>query len=243
MADEVTYSFTTGRADGEAPKGGTLPFASQYTIPQNTSLYLDGYTLIGWNCQGKTYYIGDVITLVEDMTFAPVFQKNTISIDDRRHDTRWTWDFTLPVAPVLNAEDEGIYVNQNEVEGISIDTYVEYSGLRITLPFRSGAKAFVNDTEVENSVSPDSTLAFITVPADVALRSIAVLFPYEEPTHAQSGSVTIKWPWNTGAYVAAGNFSDEDSALAFASATASYTEDYLSYMSKTDKVLPTPTMW
>ena len=63
MADEVTYSFTTGRADGEAPKGGTLPFASQYTIPQNTSLYLDGYTLIGWTSQGKTYYIGDVITL------------------------------------------------------------------------------------------------------------------------------------------------------------------------------------
>ena len=237
MADEVTYSFTTGRADGEAPKGGTLPFASQYTIPQNTSLYLDGYTLIGWTSQGKTYYIGDVITLVEDMTFAPVFQKNTISIDDRRHDTRWTWDFTLPVAPVLNAEDEGIYVNQNEVEGISIDTYVEYSGLHITLPFRPGAKAFVNDTEVENSVSTDSTLAFITVPADVALRSIAVQFPYEEPTHAQSGSVTIKWPWNTGAYVAAGNFSDEDSALAFASATASYNEDYLSYMSKTDKVI------
>ncbi len=237
MADEVTYSFTTGSADGEAPQGGTLPFASQYTIPQNTSLYLDGYTLIGWTSQGKTYYIGDVITLVEDMTFAPVFQKNTISIDDRRHDTRWTWDFTLPVAPVLNAEDEGIYVNQNEVEGISIDTYVEYSGLHITLPFRPGAKAFVNDTEVENSVSPDSTLAFITVPADVALRSIAVLFPYEEPTHAQSGSVTIKWPWNTGAYVAAGNFSDEDSALAFASATASYNEDYLSYMSKTDKVI------
>ena len=236
VAEQVTFSFSTGKADGEAPQGGTVPFASQLTFPTNTSLYLDGYTLIGWTCQGRIYNIGDVITLVEDMTFAPVFQKNTITIDDRRHDTRWTWDFTRPEAPQLSAGVEGIYVSQNEVEGTSIDTQVEYSGLHLTLPFRSGAKTLVNDAEVEASISPDSTLATITVPTDVALRTIAVLFPYEEPTHAQSGSCDIRWPWNTGAFVAAASFSDDDSALAFASATASYNEDCLSFTSKTDKV-------
>ena len=239
VSDEVSYSFTTGRADGEAPRGGTLPFGSQFTFPPNTSLYLDGYTLIGWASQGKTWYIGDVITLIEDMTFTPVFQKNTISIDERQHDTRWTWDFTLPVAPQISADsdNEGIYVNQNQVEGIAIDTYVEYSGLHVTLPFRTGASAFVNDTQVEAGVNADSTLAFITVPSDVAVRTLSVLFPYVEPTHAESGSVVIEWPWNTGAFVANGTYSDDDSVLAFASAVASYNEDYLSYMSKTDKVI------
>ncbi len=238
VSENVTYTFSTGMADGEAPSGGTVPFGTQVTIPQNTTLYLENHTLAGWTSQGKTYLIGDVITLVEDIQLEPVFQKNTISLDDRTCNTTWTWDFTLPTAPTINAttEDEGIYVNQNEVEGISIDTRLEYTGCNVTLPWCPDAKAFVNDTEFPASINADSTLA--VVQANVGqLERISVLYPYVEPERSDSGTVIISWPWNTGAYVANGSFSDDDSALAFASATASYNEDYLTYMSKTDKVV------
>lgn len=238
VSGDVSYSFSTGSADGEAPQGGTLPFGTQLTIPLNTSLYLDGYTLAGWTSQGKTYLIGEVVTLVEDTQFEPLFHKNTVSIADRTRLTTWTWDFTLPAAPTINAtsDDEGIYVNRNEVEGISIDTRLEYSGCNVILPWCPGATASVNGTEWAAKAIADSTLA--EVQADVSqLRSISVLFPYVEPERSDSGTVTISWPWNTGAYLANGTFSDDDSALAFASATASYDEAYLAYQSKTDKVV------
>ncbi len=238
VGENVSYTFSSGNADGEAPAGGTLPFGSELTIPRNTSLYLEGYTLAGWTSQGKTFSIGEVITLVEDITLQPVFQKNTVTIDDRTRNTTWTWDFTLPAAPMINStsDQEGIYVNQNEVEGIMIDTRLEYVGRTLTLPWCAGAQAFVNDTEcATTSISADSSLAVIQ--ANVGqLQRIAVLFPYVEPERSDSGTVTVSWPWNTGAYVANGTFSDDDSALAFASATASYNDAYLTFMSKTDKV-------
>jgi pectin methylesterase-like acyl-CoA thioesterase len=122
------------------------------------------------------------------------------------------------------------------VEGVSIDTRLEYVGSNVTLPWCDGATAFVNDTESAARVNADSTAAVIQVTVG-ELRSISVLYPYVEPQRSDSGTVTIKWPWNTGAYVANGTFSDDDSALAFASATATYNEEYLTYSSKTDKTV------
>lgn len=69
-------------------KGGkiTLPTA-------NYIYYKEGYTMTGWNVGGTNYDFGAEVTLNEDVTAAPVFAENTVSLAARSAEVTVTYDF------------------------------------------------------------------------------------------------------------------------------------------------------
>lgn len=123
-------TFEKGEAGGKAPptlyisNNGT----STFTVPVNTSLYKEGYTLTGWTDGVNTYSIGQEVTVTKDLTLTPVFTPNTVQLSDLTEETTVTWQFGEGNgAPSVNFRSSGgdgtmgYIVNQIKVNGSTID--------------------------------------------------------------------------------------------------------------------------
>lgn len=123
-------TFEKGEAGGKAPptlyisNNGT----STFTVPVNTSLYKEGYTLTGWTDGVNTYSIGQEVTVTKDLTLTPVFTPNTVQLSDLTEETAVTWQFGEGNgAPSVNFRSSGgdgttgYIVNQIKVNGSTID--------------------------------------------------------------------------------------------------------------------------
>ena len=121
--------FKVEYSAGEGDKGTVTTILnpeyveSTYTLPAaNYYISKEGFTAIGWtNDEGFTIYeLGETITLTEDITFTPYFEKSIISLDEISSELTVTWDFTG--TPALNIEGAtGYFVAQAEVGAITID--------------------------------------------------------------------------------------------------------------------------
>lgn len=88
---------------------GTVPDAAYtntdhtFTIPENTTLYYEGYALTAWTDGTNTYTVGRTYTFTEDVTLKPVLTKSDKAITDT--DTqlvaRWYFD-KKDGAPILS---------------------------------------------------------------------------------------------------------------------------------------------
>lgn len=115
----VTYSNTDASVKGTLPEKLVLGYGESVTIPENTTLYKEGYTLVAWT--GNGYYLGagNVVTPCSKLTLTPVFTANKASIAAR----------TAPVVAVWKNVDasSSLVVTRAEVNGESIDVAINPS--------------------------------------------------------------------------------------------------------------------
>ena len=153
VSKEITYSFQMPAESlsliavfkklygitfniGDSGAGGIVPpiiyvaadNKSTFTVPVNTSLYKEGYTLTGWTDGVNTYSIGQEVTVTKDLTLTPVFTPNTVQLSDLTEETTVTWQFGEGNgAPSVNFRSSGgdgttgYIVNQIKVNGSTID--------------------------------------------------------------------------------------------------------------------------
>lgn len=209
----AVFSNSDKKTQGKVPSQITVNYGEPITLPANTSLYKQGYTLTGWTCAGKIYSPGQTVTLKnEKETIRPVFTANPIELKDRTEDVTATWDFTSAATPALTGN--GIYVTQAELAGAAYDIKLNFANTNITLPSSSNAKITVATTDGTETLTAEGD----TYKYDAAgkeLKSITVLFPYVKVTEGTAG-VTWKWDGTPAAEAT------KTPPTVFTAATASY---------------------
>ena len=102
----ITYDWGTYTdAEGQLPKDSVTGSGAEYTLPaKNFTLYKEGYTLKGWNDGTTTHALGAILgNITSNVTLTPVFEQNTVSLDDRTEPVTITWDFQRDNgAPTIN---------------------------------------------------------------------------------------------------------------------------------------------
>ena len=160
-------AFSLGEVTGTV---GTLPagasHVNSFTIPENKTLYKEGYTLTAWNDGEADHAIGATIPITANTNLTPVFSDNTKELGD--HASEITWDFqTNNNAPAIALEGvgaTGLLVAQTTIGGVKRDTKLDIDatsgklnntsygdwaqaneGTKLTIPVTEGAvvQAFV----------------------------------------------------------------------------------------------------
>lgn len=175
----VVFSNTDNSAEGSVPASMTVDYGKSITIPANTTLYKEGYTLTSWQAEGKVYTAGQkVIFKKETTTLTAVYTANKVSIADRVADVTVTWDMTN-AAPDLTGN--GIYVTQANFSGADHDIKLTYSASNITVPACAGA-----------------TVKITTAAGDETYTATADTYTYDAAgKQIKSVSVTMPYVWNT----------------------------------------------
>lgn len=121
IPNEVTASYTLGDAQGTAPDEQKVRAGKTITIPENRTVYKEGYTLTGWSDGTNTYTIGQTVTLNNNMTLTPVFTANTKTLAN----TSVTFDFQrqngAPTVTGWQNSADNIWVGQATVDGTKMD--------------------------------------------------------------------------------------------------------------------------
>ena len=94
------------------------------TLPANYMYYKEGYTMTGWNVGGTNYDFGAEVTLNKDVTAAPVFAENTVSLAARSAEVTVTYDFNTSTngGRLVNIENNADKViTRITVDGKEID--------------------------------------------------------------------------------------------------------------------------
>lgn len=130
--EKPTYyiTYNAGQlAAGSPPAAQWVEEGDEYTIPLNTTLYYEGYTLKYWvedaaNLSGTHYVPGKTyIAPAEHKRLFPVFEPNTFNILDIKAATTATWHFARKDgAPTMAYENSaGILMTQLYKDGDWID--------------------------------------------------------------------------------------------------------------------------
>jgi len=123
----LTFDVANAGAEGVAPAAQKVEIGSKVTIPANTTLYKEGYTLTAWTDGTTEYAAGAEVTVSEDMTLMPVFTQNALAFADRTAETTITWQFGEGNgAGTLNAQGKStILVAQAAIGGGMIDVKMD----------------------------------------------------------------------------------------------------------------------
>lgn len=117
-------TFTTENDElikGSLPNTDFVEAGQSYTIPTAYHLTKDGYTLTGWNDGSKDYTIGEQVTITKDVTFTPIFIKNTIGFGDGEVTVKWSLSADKG-APVFKCEKANTYyVKKASINNTTID--------------------------------------------------------------------------------------------------------------------------
>ena len=121
----VTFAVEEG-VRGIVPSPVAIVKGESLTIPANTTLYLDGYTLTGWTDGENTYAPGDAFTPEADATLTAVFAENTASLLTATVPVTVQWNFGLTEgAPTVAWEGEnkgmGFLVAQATIGETKVD--------------------------------------------------------------------------------------------------------------------------
>lgn len=175
--ENVTAVFvnTDSKAEGTAPEAITVAYGKTIKIPTNKTLYKQGYTLTGWQAEGKVYTPGQTVTLKkESTTLTAVYTANKIDIADRISDVTITWDMAN-TAPDITGN--GIYVTQTNFSGADHDVKMNYSASMLTLPACNGATITVKTAGgTETYTATGDTYVYDAT--GKVLRSVEIVMPY-----------------------------------------------------------------
>ena len=187
-AVKYKVTFEKGEAGGKAPpilyisNNGT----STFTVPVNTSLYKEGYTLTGWKYDVNTYSIGQEVTVTKDLTLTPVFTANTVQLSDLTEETTVTWQFGKGNgAPSVNFRSSGgdgttgYIVNQINVNGATID-------IPVTIDATNGLLNNSNRSDTDQWAQIN-TGTVLTVPS---FKNTTVKFGSYKPASTKPASAT-----------------------------------------------------
>lgn len=118
-------SFTKpADVEGIAPTPQSIDINTSFTIPQNYTLYKEGYTLTGWTDGETTFNVGSAYTMTKTVyELTPIFTPNSKSLDDRTEAVTVKWDLRHNNGvPVITWEkNSGILVSQATINGTTID--------------------------------------------------------------------------------------------------------------------------
>lgn len=185
--ETFNVTYTLAGAEGTAPAAVT---GKSIQIGQNTTVYKEGYTMIGWQgTDGRTYIIGETYPLCEDVTLSPLFRKNTSNIAGHQTTLNLTWIFD----PCMLAENSGIIVTSNYVDGEYIDTKLAYDNGKITLPWGKSAYFRLNLGDNITSAEEGASCTFDLTSQLAGLDSdgrIDLVIPVIKST---LGNVTVLW--------------------------------------------------
>ena len=116
---------------GVAPTGATVDAGTEFTIPQNFTLYVEGKTLTAWTDGTAEYAIGSKVRAAgETMTLTPVFTANRANLGDQQEPVTVKFDFQRKNgAPTVGWEGKTglIWVAQADVNGKTIDVKADVS--------------------------------------------------------------------------------------------------------------------
>ena len=117
-----TYTYSKGETTevyGDLPVGATVMHETEITIPANTSLYKQGYTLTGYNSSidNVTYPLGSNVAITNDATFTTFFKANNIA----RTDLAAVVNFDFSDIEWTDNDLEKVYVKQIAFNGESQD--------------------------------------------------------------------------------------------------------------------------
>ena len=132
-AEVTNYNVTFVAGDGVlgvAPAAIEVEAGSETTAPRNTSLYKEGYTLIGWESGNEVILPGAKFTPKADMELTAKFGVNEVSLADREEDVTITYVLDgYNDAPKYNFQSgDGIIVTQATVNEKTIDVAVNTNG-------------------------------------------------------------------------------------------------------------------
>ena len=127
---------------------GTVPDAAYtnadhtFTIPENTTLYYEGYALTAWTDGTNTYTVGGTYTFTEDVTLKPVLTKSDKAITDTDNAlvARWYFD-KKDGAPIISWDGKDVVFNYTKTVSVG-ETKVDL------LMVMTGAKADNDDARV-----------------------------------------------------------------------------------------------
>ena len=124
---KVTFALGESGAEGVLPDAIEKNIGEKVKIPANTTLYAEGKTLTTWTDGTNQYKAGDEITLAENVTLAPVFTANEVSLADRTSAVHLEWPLGVSSgAGKINIEGKkGIIVCQTDVNGKKIDVKMD----------------------------------------------------------------------------------------------------------------------
>lgn len=115
----ITYKCTDSAVKGSVPASATVNYGDGTIVPENTTLYKEGYTLTGWQGGGFNAGAGNEVKPLEDVTLTPVFKANSAKLTTR----------TAPVVAVWKGVDatSTLAVTRANVNGQSIDVAINPS--------------------------------------------------------------------------------------------------------------------
>ncbi|MBQ9669327.1 MAG: Ig-like domain-containing protein [Prevotella sp.] len=127
----VTFDIANTGAEGDAPDAQTVEAGTRVVIPQNFTVYKEGYTLTAWTDGQNDYKVGDaVVAKGETMNLTPVFTKNAANLGDQKEPVTVKFDFQRQNgAPTRQWEGKSglIWVTQATVNGQTIDVKADLS--------------------------------------------------------------------------------------------------------------------
>ena len=221
----VQYSCKDADVKGVAPEMTTVKYGNEVTIPENTTLYKEGYTLTAWTGNDYTLYAGQSVLLTQSVTLTPVFTQNTTSIAGR----------TAPVVAIFENKDnalenKGIIVTRANVGGKDIDLAVTLSRGYLTVPTATGSYAVIKFADgTSQTITEEQVMV-----GNAEIKQVSVVFPYKKQTDGVSGSgdATVAWEW-AGTATKGGAVTPTDIEGAFASVTGVVNEDAFTVGSST----------
>lgn len=148
---KVTVTYEAGEGTGVAPAAVEVEMGNKITVPNNYTLYKEGYTLTGWRedaAWDNVYAPGAEITPTTDMTLTAVYTQNEVSLNDREDAVTVTWALGEKngVASVEYNGTTGIIVTQATVNSNSIDAKfdVDATSAKFTNKNRGDQWAMIN---------------------------------------------------------------------------------------------------
>lgn len=125
----LTYGLGSVTAEGVVPDAVKAEPGSDYKLPLNRTLYVDGKTLTAWTDGTNNYKPGETIQFpAANTTLTPVFTDNEAKLADRTEPVTILFDFQRKNgAPLLAYQNKtGIYVTQATVNGKTIDVKLDF---------------------------------------------------------------------------------------------------------------------
>lgn len=138
LTTSVDISFSKG---GNEDILGTLPsnvtsLTGDFSIPVNSSLFQDGYTLKNWTDGNVDYELGENYTTKSDRVLTPTFSQNTVA----RTDAISIVNVTYPNVVWTEDNNPAYVVSQATFNGEVQDVYVKVDGKTLSLDAVNGLK-------------------------------------------------------------------------------------------------------
>jgi len=138
LTTSVDISFSK---DGKEDILGTLPsnvtsLTGDFSIPVNSSLFQDGYTLKNWTDGNVDYELGENYTTKSDIVLTPSFSQNTVA----RTDAISIVNVTYPNVVWTEENNVSYLVSQGTFNGEVQDVYVKIDGKTLSLDAVNGLK-------------------------------------------------------------------------------------------------------